>query len=244
MTSKFRFTIHILLLSFFLAAAEAAVPVGSFVHESAGYRPAGVFFPMAFAGDDDEADKPTPVDEKLFNELYDIIKKFCTGATCTGTTVFQDNGADVKIKYKAYMLDLDYKRVDAEGYNEKLSQVVMPDMVWYHYPDDNLLLIFKSKKYLTKFKSSVQLEQVKANGKLTKKEKDGVTVYTLSDYTNDMKYIYHVDPKTKLLVKQVIHDNASGSDSETTYTSWESAKIDRDKFNKPSGCTEKNGDNY
>lgn len=200
----------------------------------------------AAAGDDEEdaAGKPTPVDEKLYNELYDILKKFCTGATCTGTTIMQDNGADVKIKYKAYMLDLDYKRVDAEGYNEKLSHVVKPDMAWYHFPNDNGLLIFKSKRNMAKFKSSVQLEQVRANGKITKKEKDGVIVYTLTDYNNDMKYIYHVDPATKLLVKQIVHDNATGKDSETTYTSWTPAKIDRDKFNKPTGCTERNGDNY
>jgi len=245
-----------LIFSIFLAGALS--PIESTVFDAPGtpgfltaeHVPNEVFsrvsFPafgasVAHAADDEE---PSLVDEKLLNEFMDKMKKFHTNATCIGTTVMQINGADSKSKYVSYMLDINNKCIESENLGDKCTLVVTPDEAWYYFPQNRLIVSFKGKRILASLNSVNQINKIKENGRLQKKEKDGDIIYTLTDFTNNYRFTYYFDAKTNLLTHSVTLDNNNGKETETTYAGWEQKKIDRDKFVKPSGCTEKNGDNY
>lgn len=198
----------------------------------------------ASAAEDDFDEGPSLVDDKLLEEFMGLIKKFHTNSTCIGTTLMEINGAETKSKYVSYMLDLGTRRIDSESSGEKCTLVLTPGEMWYYFPQNRVIVNFKSRRILAKMNSLGSIAANKKNYRLQKKEKDGEFIFVLTDFANNYKFTYYFDASTKLLTRCVVLDNNNGKETETTYAGWEQKKIDRDKFEKPSGCVERNGDNY
>ncbi len=203
----------------------------------------GATLNFAIAQSDDENVK-TPVDKDLFNEFYKICETFSTGCTYSGKTSFKLNGADVSAKYTMFAKDMENKRIDIEVSGDKLTYFIRPDEVLTYFEKENIAYSTRENRKLVKYNMKKGLGIVSENGKITKKVKGGDAVYTLWDYTHDIKSTYTVDINTNRMSVSTIKDNSSGDIIETTYQGWESKKLDSDIFKIPSNATIKNADNY
>jgi len=203
----------------------------------------GVTLNTAAAQTDDE-DIKTPVNKELFNEFYKICETFSTGCTYSGKTSFKLNGADVTAKYTMFAKDMENKRIDIEISGDKLSIFIRPDEVLNYFEKENVAFSTRENRKLVKYNMKKGLGIISENGKITKKVKGGEAVYTLWDYTHDIKSAYTVSLDTGRMSVSTIKDNSSGDVIETTYQGWESKKLDSDLFKIPSNATIKNADNY
>jgi len=197
-------------------------------------------FAIAQSGDEDVK---TPVDKVLFDEFYKICEKCSTNCTYTGKTSFKLNGADVSAKYAMFSKDMENKRLDIESSGDKLTIFIRPDEVVNYFEKQNIAYSTHENRKIVKYNFKKGLDVIRENGRITKKVKGSEAVYTLADYTHDIKSTYNVDLNTGLINHSLIKDNPSGDIIETTYQGWESKKLDSDLFKVPSNATIKNADN-
>lgn len=203
----------------------------------------GTTLNFASAQSDDEEVK-TPVDKELFEEFYRICEKCSTGCTYTGKTSFKLNGADVSSKYTMFSKDMENKRINIESSGDKLTIFIRPAEVIHYFEKQDVAYSSQSNRNIARYNLKKHLNIIRENGKITKKVKGDTAVYTLTDYTHDVKSAYTVDLNSGLINHSIIRDNSSGDVIETTYQGWESKKLDSDIFKLPSSATVKNADNY
>lgn len=196
---------------------------------------------LSFAQDEEEVKKP-PIDLKLFDEFFALMKNYHTNAQFSSKTKNKRNGAEVVVKYDQRFKDLEHHIEDSDYYAQKATECVTPGDIWVYFPKDDDLVYYADKKTLEKRNFKLYLESFKNNGKITKKVRDGQTAYTLVNSDGSLKVIYYFDDATKNLVMCREYDGNGELGSESTYYGRQNKSMSMADFKRPYSTTTRKGD--
>jgi len=203
-----------------------------------------LFWPFRLFAQDDDENKITPMDEKLFAEFFTMMKKNHTNAMFSGKITTTRNGAESVLKYTEYFKDLEHYKSDTDSYNRQAVECITPEEIWVYFPRTDDLVYYNAKKELEKRNFKTYIESFKKNGRITKKVKNDETIYTLVNFDDNAKVVYSVDTASGLIRTCREYDGKGELESEKTFAGWQSKTVDNSTFKRPYSSTTKNGDTF